>query len=378
MEAQDRLSQDDITRLMGGEPVSAQMDVVAKLSAHFTTDGKDSMTPEENALATDIFGILLGRAEVQVRKMIALNLKQSDKLPVDLVKKMASDVDEVSLPVIEFSKLLTDKDLLEIIQKSESHEKLLSIAKRDTVSESVVDALVETKVEQVVSTLVVNEGAEIKEETFDKILNNHAESKEVMSSMLERGSLPITVVEKLVEQVSETIREKLESQYGSLVDLKELRQTLHRSMELTSLKLMGMSSSDAELSRLIGYLEQGGKLSPFSALCMANLNLFAVSMARLLRVPYKNIQRLLQDPNGLKVMYDRAELPESMFEAVELCVNAIRELEGTGERKPVLTPFQVMEQMRKTAGTRNIENLSYMYAMMQQNTRDTIRYRTGN
>ncbi len=44
------------------------------------------MTPEQSALATNIFSLLLGRAEVQVRSMIALNLKHSHKLPPEIAQ----------------------------------------------------------------------------------------------------------------------------------------------------------------------------------------------------------------------------------------------------------------------------------------------------
>lgn len=377
MSQPNELSQSDIARLMGNEPIAGQMGVVAKLSAHFNDAHDQSFTEEQNALATDIIRLLLNKAEVQVRSMIASNLKSSDKIPPEIALKMARDVAEVALPVIQYSKMLSDSDLMDIIKTADDQEKLLAIAGREVVSENIADALVETRIEKVVSTLVQNEGAKINDKTFDKILVNHAESAVVMESMLDRGSLPVALVEKLVAQVSGTLRQTLEAKCGNLDELMEVRKMFDRSMELTSLKFMGLKTTDSEMTRMINHLEKHGKLQPFSALCMANLQFFEVSLSRILHIPYVNVHQLLQDPNGLKALYHKAELPESMFEAVELCIQSIQALENEeaqADKKPILSPFKVIDRMRNMSAGRDIEGLDYMLGMLQQQTRENLRH----
>jgi len=375
------LTQNDIDRLMSDPSAATQMDVVAKLSSQYNSE-QPALAAGEAVIAEDIFKLLLSRAEVQVRTLIAHNLKESNKLPPEIAEQMASDVAEVALPVLESCSILSDEYLLKVIGNSADSEKLVAIARRKTVSESVSGALVDTKIEQVVSTLVRNEGAQINEQSFEKIVENHTDSPEVMGSVLERGAVPITVVEKLVERISGSLKAALEEKYGNLVELTELRKAFDSSLEVTGMKLMGLKTSDAQLGRLINFLNEKGQLSPFSALCMANLQLFEVSLARLIRVPLKNVQQLLADPRGLRAIYQRAELPDSMFDAVQLCVQATRELEveGTGKdgAKPLLTPFQVMSRMRQLQGGRAIESLDYLLAMMQSHSRDNIKYQAGS
>ena len=374
------LSKDDLTRLMGDDPVAAQTDVVNKLSAHFNASGNQAMTHEQNKLANDIFSLLLSRADAQVRSTIAFNLKQSDKIPRDIALQMASDINEVALPIIQYSHVLSENDLLTIIKTANDQEKLMAVASRENVTEVVADALVETHIEKVVSTLVNNESAHINETTYGKILKNHTDSLMVMDAMLERGSLPIAVVEKLIAQVSHNIRQNLESKFGNLVELKELRKMVDNSIELTSLNLMGLKATDAEIMRLINHLEKNGILQPFSALCMANLQLFEVSISRILRLPFVHVHKIMQSDGGLKALYLKAELPESMFDAVELCVQAIQilEKEEATSAKTLLSPYQVMSQMIKMAKGREVDNVDYLYRMLQQSTRDNIRYQTGS
>ncbi len=380
------LTQSDIAKLMTDRSAAAQMDVAQKLTAHYTAEGEEGLSKEQSAIANDIFGVLLSRAEVQVRAVLAMNLSHSAQLPADIARKMASDVGEVATPILEHSTVLSDEDLMALIKGAEVREaagaeKLEAIARRKVVSETITDALVETNIESVVKTVVENEGAQIAEETFDKITERHSESAGVMGSVLQRTSVPVSVMEKVIERVSDTMRKTLEEKYGNLVELKELKKALDQSLELTSLKMLGFKANDQYLMRLINHLDGNNKLSPFSALCVGNLQLFEVSMSRILRVPFKNMQTLLSDPGGFKAAYMKAELPESMFEAAELAARAIREMENESVEqtgfKQMCTPFQVMERMRHISQGNHVEGMDYLFAMMQQSTRKNINFNTG-
>ncbi len=379
--AASALSQNDISELMADRSAATQMNVAQKLTAHYNADGEGGLNNEQSAIANDIFSLLLNRAEVQVRAVLAMNLSHSIDLPPDIALKMASDVNEVAAPILEHSTVLSDNDLLGLISSAEDAQKLEAIARRKIVSETITDALVETRIESVVKTVVENEGAEIAEKTFEKITERHKESADVMGGILQRTSVPIAVLEKVIERVSDTMRQNLEQKYGNLVELKELRKALDQSLELTSLKMLGYKSNDQDLMKLINYLDGSNKLSPFSALTMGNLQLFEVSMSRMLRIPFKNMQTLMQDAAGFRAAYFKAELPESMFEAAELALQAIRDIERESVEKTgfkqVPTPFKIMERMRYLSDGRDVEGVDYLYAMMQQSTRKNINYSTG-
>src|SRR5690606_22052428 len=101
-----------------------------------------------------------------VRAALAENLKEYAGLPRDLALTMARDVDTVALPVIRFSEVLEDDDLLEIVRTQDTARQA-AVAQRATVSERVSDALVETGKEDVVATLVGNDGAALSDATFE-------------------------------------------------------------------------------------------------------------------------------------------------------------------------------------------------------------------
>jgi hypothetical protein len=235
---------------------------------------------------------------------------------------------------------------------------------------------VETRVESVVRTVVLNEGAKISETTFDKIAERHSESASVMESLFERSSVPPAVVAKVIDKISDTMRGQLEQKYGNLAEHHEIQKMLEQSLELTSLKMLGFHSDDKELLKVLDHLDGSNKLTPFSALSMANQQLFEVSLSRLLKIPLKNVQLLIQDNNGLRRAYFAAELPEFLYDATELAIKALRALDEESVKrtgfKETITPFQLMQEMQKMAAGEEIEGIEYLYALMQQSTRKQV------
>jgi uncharacterized protein (DUF2336 family) len=259
----------------------------------------------------------------------------------------------------------------------ENKEKLEAIARRKSVSETVSGALVETRIESVVSTLVRNEGANISQETFEKITERHTSCIEIVGALFERRSLPVEVVEKVMERISGPMLQSLEEKYGSVIEKAQIKKALNQSLELTSLKMLGLNLFDDELTRVMNQLESSEKLSPIFALCMGNLDLFEVCMSRLLRIPLKQLHVQLRDAVSFKAYYEQVELPESMLEATTLIIDAIRQidkesLEQNGS-KQLINHSRLIDRMHQLAGARAIEGIEYYYSMLQHCARKNVR-----
>ncbi|NEU34803.1 hypothetical protein GN156_29540, partial [bacterium LRH843] len=61
-------------------------------------------------VATEIIRLLAKDAELRVRETLANSLKHSSALPHDVALLMAQDVEEVSLPILEYSNVLSEED----------------------------------------------------------------------------------------------------------------------------------------------------------------------------------------------------------------------------------------------------------------------------
>jgi len=226
---------------------------------------------------------------------------------------------------------------------------------------------------------VRNDSASISQQTFEKISERHADSVEIVGALFQREALPVEVVEKVMARISGPMLQSLEQKYGDLVEKAEMKKALGRGLELTSLKMLGLKISDDELTRMVTQLESSEKFSPFFALCMGNLELFEVCMSRALRMPLSEVHFQLQSPHGFKTAYERADLPETMFEGTNLIVTAIAQLdkeslEETGSRQ-ICSSFKIMDRMQRLAGGMAIDGIEYFYAILQHCTRKNIRTR---
>ena len=153
-----------------------------KVSARICEQFRDGVFSEqESDIVKEILDFLSRDVEMSIRMSIAETLKSHDDLPHSVALRLANDAAEVSSPILEFSNVLKDEDLIEIIQSTRAIGKLSAIARRETVSENVANELVNTEIETVVDTLVNNEGAEISDMAAEKIAKDFNSSENIIA-----------------------------------------------------------------------------------------------------------------------------------------------------------------------------------------------------
>ena len=140
------LTANDVERLLSEPSAQLRAETVAKIAADFESEHMDDRA---RSIAEDIFRFLLRDVEVRVRVALSENLKDSQIIPHDIALSLARDVIEVSEPVLKYSQVLTDADLIEIVQTQSSRSRV-AIAQRESVTPGVCDALVESEDEDAV------------------------------------------------------------------------------------------------------------------------------------------------------------------------------------------------------------------------------------
>ncbi len=107
-----------------------------------------------------------------MRAILAEEIKHLDCVPAHVVKALARDVETiVSVPILEYSPLLSETDLMEIIAEGKVHAVLQAIAKRRPLSANIADAVVSSLDIPAVSALLANPDAAIRERTLDAIID---------------------------------------------------------------------------------------------------------------------------------------------------------------------------------------------------------------
>lgn len=166
---------------------------VERLAARFTEGGLDE---SEWHAATDAFRVVLYDAEPLVRLVLAETVKLAPDLPRDILLALARDAATVATPILEHSRLLSEDDLLPIVQRhSPAHR--FAIAGRRLISNRIAAALCRNGERAVVLRLLANEGAALAEQTLHSLLDRFPDQPPLIDAITRRRLLPVSVGSRL-------------------------------------------------------------------------------------------------------------------------------------------------------------------------------------
>lgn len=367
------LSQEDVARLMADPSPSVRAETTSKIATQYD-QRHPRMSDSERKIAEEIFRKLTQDAEIRVREALAANLKTTSDLPHDLAVTLARDVDSVALPVLKFSEVLTDEDLISIVRGENAGTKQVIIAQRATVSGAVADALIETGNETAVARLVANEGAELSEDALDRVLNEYEDSEAVSDSLSRRPSLPASISEQLVSAMTEKLQGYLVSKHNLTPDAAS--NLVLQTRERATVSLLSRGSSDAELEELVFQLYTNGRLTTsliIRALCVGDMPFFEAAMARLANVPLKNARKLIHDEGGLGLssLYEKAKMPGRLLSAVSAAVRILDEEDydgGRNDRERFVSRIieRLLTQFEDPSSTMTKDDIDYLMAKLHQ------------
>ena len=179
---------------------------IGRLVPNLSTDENERLAQ----MAMDVLQILAQDDLPRVRATIAEELKRATNVPLDIVRKLARDVEEiVSAPIIEYSPLLSDQDLLDIIDGGITGAGLVAAARRPKLAEPVSDAVAGTRDVDAVAALLENQSASISEGTIDMIAVEAEGVKEWHAPMVLRDNLPLRTLRRVATFVSAALVDTL-------------------------------------------------------------------------------------------------------------------------------------------------------------------------
>jgi uncharacterized protein (DUF2336 family) len=152
---------------------------------------------------------------VRVRKILASEIKSYPCVPKDVLLSLATDVEEtVSVPILEYSPLLSDADLLEIIASARAQSALAAVARRRGVSERVSEVIVASLDVTAVAALLSNPNASIRENTMGRIID-HAEAIEAWQGpLVARSDLSMRALRRIAGFVGVSLLRQLTERHG--------------------------------------------------------------------------------------------------------------------------------------------------------------------
>lgn len=324
------LSETDVMRLMQDKSPQNRADVATKIAG----DIDMNLSDQERALANDIIRLLAQDVAVTVRRALSETLKEATNLPHDVALTLAKDVDDVALPLLECSKILSEDELIALI-KSGSEKKQSAIARRDDVTDNITGALMEHGGEGSVAALMRNNQADLSDDRINQALNRFGNSEEVQSALLGRESLPSGVAERLVSVISDSLLQQVLKRAD--VPDEVAIDVLMRTREQARQKLIvGDGGASDGLMELILNLDKAGHLTEallFRALCLGDLDFYEAALSYKSGLPLTNARMLIYDegPLGLKTVFDRCGFSLATLPPSRVAINTAMDTVFDGE-----------------------------------------------
>lgn len=291
------LSQRDVERLQADQRPESRAEIATKVAVGFKGT---ALGVEERRIAEDILRGLVKDAEVRVREALSAQLKDCPDLPRDVALTLAQDVESVALPVLRYSKVLTDDDLIAVLRTG-GPDHQVAIASRNPVSAFLAEAVIDSGYEEAVNCLVANEGADLDSRLLGRVLTEYGQSEAVRSSLAQRPHLPAAISEQLMDVVTRQILGQLAQEHE--LSLGVVSSFLRKARDRATISLLQEENlTDAELRSRVADLDLQGRLSTsiaFRALSVGDLRFFEVAMARLAGIPVENARALLGDDGDL-------------------------------------------------------------------------------
>ena len=191
---------------------------------------------------------------VKVRRILAEAFKSDANAPHQTVLGLARDEEEtVAAPVLRESPVLTDEDMVTIIEDGASGWAEQAIAGRDSLSPDLADTLVEQGDASAAAKVIANPGSTLSETALEALVERSATEKELQPPLVERKDMSGGLLTKLAKFVATPLlktlcgRQDLDQQSVRAIN-SAIEQRPDKPAVRAATAESGGASSDAENS----------------------------------------------------------------------------------------------------------------------------------
>ena len=262
-----------------------------------------------------------------VRAALVVTLHNSPELPADVARKLAEDVDTIAVPILRFSPVLTDEDLVSVL-RSRAAAKIRACAQRARVSVNVAHSIVRFGDSAAVAELAANDGAEIDEDVAKEMVRLWHEDDLVTEAMVSRRDMPLDVLELLVAHTSAETALSLEERGLSI---HRAADVANRARERATLVIAEAARAPTDLEVLIRNLRREGRLTGsvvLRGICQGHMAFVELALSQLTGMAVPKVRLMLHDagPFGVQALCRQAGLPPHFADVIDLAMTNYRDL----------------------------------------------------
>ena len=259
---------------------------IGRLLPNLTSDAREHV----RRLTIQTLELLAADELPRVRQILAEEVKSLDCVPKRVIARLARDIECVSAPILEYSPLLSDADLIEIITTAQARHALVAVARRNALSAKVSDVLAEVMDVPSVAALLENASSNIRQKTIDKIIDHAARIHEWHEPLVMRHDLSQRAIARIAGFVCSALIDRLAARHQLDADTRALlRQKLRERLD--DEKGAGGAASVAAARFRDGTLDENAVMT---AARDGQRELVVQALSLLAAMPPETVQRILE------------------------------------------------------------------------------------
>lgn len=281
----------------------------------------------EAELIADILISLIRQAEKDLKMALAEKLAGIDDVPLRLALHIINEDIEVASPLLKFSNVLSDLDLMYII-KSKSADYAAAIAERKTLSPQIINTLASTRESKTVCKLLENMNIVLPPEALKICVDMAQENENIAIPLINRTDITNDIAAKLYVYAGNELKKQISSRFEIPIDiiLSTLDEVIVEFKEVTASEFTPTKSMmiAAQRHKEKGLLTVNAMLS---TLKRGQIQSFIAQFAVYFDKSPSLVEELLSFPkgNGLAILCRAAEITKSDFMTIFLLTNAVRQ-----------------------------------------------------
>jgi uncharacterized protein (DUF2336 family) len=323
-------------------PSGAKPDIVRRFLAWVQSAETDARAQGASALARAylhsdlpasvrteaVLAMLLDDSSVCVRRALAEALCRARDAPRGVVLALAADEPEAAAPVLQYSPVLTDADLVDCVASGDVVVQT-ALARRPNLPPRAKAALAETGHFDAVRALIANVESDLSAELLHRIFARFGDDASLRDALLERPALPAALRARIVVAAAKDLAVEASQWMAPLRAERVAREA--RDQAICTIA----SSCPDERAELTRALRAAGALTP--ALLLRSLlggqrTLFAQALAELSGLPTPRVVAFILEPQGegFAALARRAGLKGGVLIAFRAALGAIKAHSGEG------------------------------------------------
>lgn len=280
----------------------------------FETSGRRNA--RESTLFDEVLQLVAAEMQDEVLAELAEVFADASEPPIGLMRDLANHAFEIAAPVLRRSKALDDQTLLQIVNY-QSQQHIKAVAQRESVSESVSDAIVRLGDDVALDALMRNDGAVLSRSSMEAAVDRARRSAFLHEGVVMRRDLPLDLLNEMYFVVESNLRDQILKR-NATVDLETLNLALAKARNRLRQSVGDMSAEARKAMAFIQSKKSSGELNGRLLISLhreAKQFHFLYGLAEMTNLDPETVADLLErrDIDGLAMICRAANIERPLF-----------------------------------------------------------------